>query len=168
MSEEEIFLSYWSARRRIRASVSSHLAHIETEISSPEQEDNALSENLSVHQLLSMSTDGHENYNDNGHEPISDIENSESEEHVGLAVDNDQTDIEQYFHQQNVLIDSDSCDSDSADECNIESLPGNLKMWAVKYQISNISLTELLAILKPICPSLPQRPTNAPQDSHQI
>ena len=164
MSKEEKNLSYWSVRRRVRASVSSQLTDIETAISSTEQEeyDISESENLSFHQP--PSTSNHDNVNfENPDMPSSVCEDQELQEDIDMAGNNDhddQEDIEQNFHQQDCETDSDSSDlePDSVDESFVDLLPGKLKDWAVKYQISNISLSELLAILKPICPILPKDP----------
>ena len=144
----------------MRASVSSQLA----EISSTEQEENDISENLSFHQPPSTSTHDHDVVNfENPEMPSSICENTEMQERIDMAGNNDhddQEDIEQHFHQQDFKTDSDSSDlePDSVDESFVDFLPGKLKDWAVKYQISNISLSELLAILKPICPILPKDP----------
>ena len=93
MSKEEKILSYWSVRRRVRASVSSQLTDIETAISSTEQEeyDISESENLSFHQP--PSTSNHDNVNfENPDMPSSVCEDQELQEDIDMAGNNDHDD----------------------------------------------------------------------------
>ena len=69
----------------------------------------------------------------------------------------DHDNIERYF-QVHQHISSDSDSDTEADRYSLDSLPENLKEWVVKHQISNMSLTELLSTLRPLCPTLPKDP----------
>ena len=143
-------LSYWSVRRRIRANLRSHLNGIEQEVDLVENEARVESQTRSNYHIENVPT------NDQSLSETESLPNSESgsvDQELEMQFDHDNIEIYFHFHQHI------SCDSDSdteADRYSLDYLPESLREWAVKHQISNMSLTELVSTLRSLCPTLPK------------
>ena len=155
------FPSYWTVRRHIRANV---LRHMETNTSESDS-------NEEVHvyeaQEPAFAPAGHVLQNqvtDSDSESVNQVSESENE-HVSQDLmvsdsDNETTsDVERLCDFHNTFSSDDDSDDDSESETTAsEMLPEKLREWAVKFQVSHMSLSELLLILKPLHPNLPKDP----------
>lgn len=155
-------VSYWTIRRQINANVDRHIASLESEQQIHVDFDESF--------FNEYRRDFTENLAQNVNRADSRI-NSQPNLSIDLENVHPSVDIETYYdgnetylnsedierNMTYLLSDTDSESSDSSDECR-ENLHESLREWAIKNNIPNISLGDLLKIFRPSNPDLPKDP----------
>lgn len=155
-------VSYWTIRRQINANVDRHIASLESE------------QQIHVDFDESFFNENRRDFTENLAQNVNRADsriNSKPNLSIDLENVHPSVDIETYYdgnetylnsedierNMTYLLSDTDSESSDSSDECR-ENLHESLREWAIKNNIPNISLGDLLKIFRPSNPDLPKDP----------